>query len=320
MTLRPARPLTTQSIHMGSATHHTPTTPHGLTSRLLLLLVRIVGLMPFRLLYALSDLLYLLVYRLAGYRRGVVRRNLTEAFPEKSLREIMDIERGFYHYFTDMMVESCKLLTISHEEMMRRMTFSGVDTVNTLLAQGKSVALYLGHYGNWEWITSVRLWLHKDAVPAQIYHKLSNEAMDRTMLTLRERMGSVCIDMYQTVRYMAQAARSGKPHIIGFIADQSPKRREAHHFIPFLHHHTPVLTGTEKATKHFDYAAFFVGVRRLGRGRYTCELSPLHPDPKTLPDFELTSLYFRRLEQQIRECPELYLWTHKRFRYATKLP
>ncbi len=215
-----------------------------------------------------------------------------------------------------MALESCKMISIPPEEIKRRMKFTNVELANEMLRDGKSVSLFLGHYGNWEWIVSMTLWLHKDAVPAQIYHKLRNKAMDKIMRRMRERSGSVCVDMYKTVRYMANAASDSKPYIIGFIADQSPKKREVKHFVHFLNHEVPVLTGTEKATKHFGYKALFTSVKRVNRGYYECEFSLLHDAPETLPDFELTALYFRRLEQEIVQCPELYLWSHNRFKHA----
>ncbi len=286
----------------------------GLSFRASLFLVKAVSHIPFRLLYAISDFLYYPVYYLLRYRRKVVRQNLTSSLPEKSAEEIVRIEKQFYHFLIDTILESTKLNSLSPEEMKRRMVFKGVDRINAMLAGGQSVSAYLGHFGNWEWISSTGLWLKGNA--AQIYHRLRDGAMDDVMQVLRERMGNRCVDMTHTARFMARAKERGEAWIIGFIADQSPRRREAKHFIDFLSHRVPVLTGTEKATKHFGYAACYLSVRRLKRGYYECEFIPLHDDPASLPDFELTHLYFRRLEEDIRRHPELYLWSHNRFKYA----
>lgn len=280
-------------------------------------LVKMLSHVPFRLLYLLSDILFFPFYFIIRYRRTIVRKNLTESFPDKSIDEIIRIEKRFYHFFIDMALESCKLVSISPEELRRRMDFTNIKMMNDMLAQGQSVSVFLGHYGNWEWITSIGLWLYKDAVVAQIYRKLRNPSMDKIMRRLRERMGNQCVEMRQTVRFMAHAATGNRPHAIGFIADQSPKRREVKHFIPFLNHQIPVLTGTEKATKHYGYQAVFISMRRIKRGYYQCEITSLHDNPQSLPDFELTRLYFQRLEDEIRQHPEFYLWTHNRFKYAT---
>lgn len=282
----------------------------------LLSLVKIISYIPFRMLYVLSDIFFYPFYFVIRYRRKIVRNNLTESFPNKSIDEIIRIEKNFYHFFIDMTLESCKLISISPEEIKQRMKFTNIKLANEMLVEGKSISVFLGHYGNWEWISSIGLWLYKDAIVAQIYHKLRNKSMDKIMRRLRERMGNICVEMYKTVRFIANATTDNKPYIIGFIADQSPKKKEVKHFIQFLNHKIPVLTGTEKATKHYEYNSIFIGVKRVKRGYYECELSSLHDNPKSLPDFELTNLYFQRLEHEIQQHPELYLWTHNRFKYA----
>lgn len=279
-------------------------------------LVWLVSHTPFSVLYILSDLLYFPLYYLVRYRRSIVRKNMTESFPDKSLQEIIKLEKKFYHFFVDMALESCKLLSIAPDELGRRMRFVNIDFVNQMLGEGKSVSLFLGHYGNWEWVSTLALWLHKKAVAAQIYHQLRNEPMDRLMKLLRGRFGNVSVDMYKTARFMANASAEERPYIIGFIADQSPKMREVKHFLPFLNHTVPVLTGTEKVTKHYGYEAVFLSMKRVKRGYYECSFIPLHDHPASLPDFELTRLYYQQLENEIVRHPELYLWTHNRFKHA----
>ena len=285
---------------------------------LLRLLLKLVSYIPWCILYALSDVLFFLLYHVAGYRRKIVRRNLTESFPEKDLQEICRIEKMFYHFFSDMMLESCKLASISPEELRRRMQFKNIEAVNALARQGKNVALYLGHYGNWEWVSSMPLWFDEGVIGAQIYHKLRNKNMERLMLHIRGRMGAVSVDMHKTARYITELVNARQVCVIGFIADQSPRKRESLHFLPFLHHKTPVLVGTEKIIKHYGFEAFYLDVRRVKRGYYEAEFTPLHAEPRSLPDFELTALYFSRLEQAIRRQPELYLWTHNRFKHAER--
>lgn len=283
---------------------------------ILLSLVKVISYIPFRVLYVLSDILFYPFYYVIRYRRDIVRKNLTETFPDKSMADIIQIEKKFYHFFIDMAFESCKMISISQEDIKRRMKFTNIEMVNDMLASGKSVSVFLGHYGNWEWITSIGLWLHADAVVAQIYHKLRNKSMDKIMLRMRERTGNKCVEMYKTVRFMATVAKGDKPCMLGFIADQSPKKREVKYYTGFLNHNIPVLTGSEKATKHYGYNAVFIGMKRVRRGYYECELSSLHDNPESLPDFELTNLYYRRLEREIHQYPELYLWSHNRFKYA----
>lgn len=281
-----------------------------------LFLVKAIAYTPFRILYILSDILYFPLYHIVRYRRKIVRKNLTESFPDKAPDEIIRLEKKFYHFFIDMTLESCKLATITPEEMGKRIKLINLELINGMLREGKSISVYLGHYGNWEWISSIGLWFYEGTVVAQIYRKLRNKPMDKIMKKLRERMGNVCVDMHKTVRFMADAATDHRPYAIGFIADQSPKKRESKYFIPFLNHTVPVLTGTEKVTKHYGYKAVFICMRRIKRGYYECEFTSLHDNPQSLPDFELTNLYFKKLENEILQHPEFYLWTHNRFKHA----
>jgi len=243
---------------------------------------------------------------------------LTESFPEKSEQEIKRIEKGFYRFFTDQVLESCKMMTISPEEITRRMKFANVEAANAVFRKGKSIALYMGHYGNWEWVPSIPLCLEKNVMAVQIYHKLSNENMDRLMLNNRERLGAISVEMRKTARFITDMVQNGKVGIVGFIADHSPRKKDARHFLSFLNHDAPVLTGTEKVIKHYNFEAWFLNVKCIKRGFYEAELVRLHENPKELPDFELTALYFQMLEKMIVSRPELYLWTHNRFKYAKR--
>lgn len=290
-----------------------------MTYHLLSFFLRLFSYLPFCLLYIISDGLYFLVYYIFRYRRRIVRKNLTESFPEKSEHDIKEIEKKFYSFFTDNILESLKMFTISRKEMLRRVKFINVEEVDALMGDGKSISLFLGHYGNWEWMSSIPLHINKEVVAAQIYHKLSNKNMDRLMLYVRERMGAVCVEMRKTARYVNELATENKVCIIGFIADQSPRKKDSHHFLHFLNHNTPVLTGTEKITKHYDFGAFFLDVKRVKRGYYEARFVKMHDNPKSLPDFELTAIYYQMLEKCIRTQPELYLWSHNRFRNAEKL-
>lgn len=286
---------------------------------LLSFFIKLLSYIPFGVLYILSDFLFYFVYYVLRYRRIVVRKNLTESFPEKNNHEIKMIEKKFYRLFTDNILESCKMATISKKEISRRMKFINVEKLNAVLKDGKSVSLYLGHYGNWEWVSSIPIYLDKGIVGAQIYHKLHNEDMNKIILKNRGRMGAINVEMNRTARYINELAVENKVCIIGFIADQSPRKRDSRHFIPFLNHNVPVLTGTEKITKHYGFEAWFLKVRRIKRGYYEAEFVKMCENPKALPDFELTSIYFNMLEQMIKITPELYLWTHNRFKYAIKL-
>ena len=142
-------------------------------------IIKTLSYIPFWMLYAISDIMYYPLYYVIRYRREIVRKNLTESFPEKSLSEIITIEKKFYRFFMDMLLESSKIASISPDEMRKRMKFVNIDKTNKLLDEGKSLAFFMGHFCNWEWMTSVGLWIKDDVVCAQVYHKLINETFDK---------------------------------------------------------------------------------------------------------------------------------------------
>lgn len=284
--------------------------------KLLRSMLKTIGRTPFKMLYGISDGLYGILYYVVRYRRKVVRQNLTECFPEKSPKEIKKIEKAFYHNFLDNVLEAAKMGSMSSEEISKRMKFPNVEEVNKVLRSGKSVALYLGHYGNWEWISSMPIHLAKGAVTAQIYHKLANPDIDRLMLENRAAHGATNVEMRKTARFITDLATHGKECIVGFIADQSPRKRNIQHYLPFLNHRTPVTIGTEKIARHYGFEAWFVDVKKVKRGYYEAEFVLMNHNPKNLPEYELTEMYYRMLEQMIRRQPELYLWTHRRFKLA----
>ena len=148
------------------------------------------SLLPLRLLYLFGDGIYFLIYHVVHYRRRVVWKNLTESFPEKKEQELRRIEKGFYHWFCDYLVESIKLFSISEEEIKRRMVFKETELVDECVSSGQSCAIYLGHYCNWEWVTSLPFWISPKAQCGQIYHPLENACMDKMFLAIRQRFNA----------------------------------------------------------------------------------------------------------------------------------
>ena len=274
----------------------------------------LLSLLPLRVHYLLSDLLFHSLYHLLRYRRRIVRKNLVESFPEKTEAEIDRIERGFYHFFCDYLVESVKLMTIKPENLKRRMVFKGTELVDEIVEQGGSCAVYLGHYCNWEWVTSLPFWVTSKAQCGQIYHPIENPEFDRLFLKQRERFGAVCIPMENTLREILRYRSEKQPVVIGYISDQVPHWRNIHHWCDFLHHDTPVLTGTERVARKVGHAVFYLELSRVRRGYYEAEFKLIARDPKSLPEYEITTRYFQMLEETIRREPSFYLWSHNRWK------
>ena len=274
----------------------------------------LLSMLPLRVHYVISDGMYLMLYRLLGYRRKVVRVNLRNAFPEKTEEELQRIERGFYHFFCDYLAESVKLMTISRENLRRQMVFKGTDIVDEVIEDGQSCAVFMGHLCNWEWVTSLPLWVTPKAQCGQIYHPIENHTFDRLFLRLRQRLGAVCIPMKDTLREIISYRRKNQPVVIGYIADQKPHWVNIHHWLYFLHHDTPVLTGTERIVKKVNHAVFFLDVRRVRRGYYEATFKLITREPHKMPDYEITDAYFQLLEDSIRRAPEFWLWSHDRWK------
>ena len=274
----------------------------------------VLSLLPMRLHYMFSDFIYVIVYHLVGYRKKLVRKHLSDSFPDKSEEEIVRIEKAFYSWLCDYLVETLKLLSISEKELKRRMVFKGTDLVNELAEDGKSMALYLGHYCNWEWITSLPLWVTPQLHCGQIYHVLENPLFDKLFLKLRQRQGAVCIPMAETLRKLAEYRQKKQVVIIGYISDQVPFWNNIHHWLYFLNHDTPVLTGTERLARSAGHAVLYLDVERPKRGYYVAEIKLIERDPKKTKDYELTDAYFKLLETTIKRAPQFWLWTHNRWK------
>ena len=273
----------------------------------------LLSLLPFWMHYLLSDLLYVILYRMIGYRKTVVRSNLATSFPEKSEAELRKIERDFYHFFGDYIAESVKLMTISRWNLKKRLVFKGTDVVNEVIESGQSCAVYMGHYCNWEYVTSLPLWVTPKAHCGQIYHPIENKDFDRLFLRLRQRQGSLSIPMQDTLRRLLEYRKEKQATIVGFISDQKPHWVNIHHWVDFLHHDTPVLTGTERIVRKLNYAAFYLDMHRVRRGYYEAEFKLITRQPQEMGDYELTDAYFVMLEASIRRDPAFWLWSHNRW-------
>lgn len=274
----------------------------------------LLSLLPMRILYVFADMLYLIVAYIVRYRHRVIWENLTSSFPEKSQSEIKSIEKAFYHWFCDYLVETIKLMTMSRSQLQKRMRFTGMEQFNEVLNNGQSCAVYLGHYCNWEWITSLPYWIPDHVQCCELYHPLENQNFDKLFKSVRERQKAVCIPMHESLRKILEFKKNHKVLVIGYIADQVPMWNNIHHWVDFLHHDTPVLTGAERIAKHMEQVVFYGDVKRVKRGYYECEMKLVSQCPSKLEDYQITDIYFRLLEETIRRQPELWLWSHNRWK------
>ena len=278
---------------------------------LLTVALKAIAIWPYWVLHALSSVLYPIVYYVAKYRRAVTRRNLQNAFPEKSVKEIIEIEKKFYRHFCDYVVETLKLMHVSDKQMRRHMKFTNPELIEQLRADGRPIFLYLGHQCNWEYVISITMWTHPDFKAVQIYHPLKNKCMDKLMYRLRSRFNSVGVPQKQTLRAVLTMMREGKQPLLGLIADQRPSRKPEPEWMEFLNQDTPIITGGEvmgrKLNAHFIYGS----MRCVHRGYYELTFKPI--EPVEGEEFGYSKRYMRMLENDIVAQPHMWLWTHNRW-------
>lgn len=283
-----------------------------------------VALLPLWVLFLCADIIFILVYYVVRYRRRMVHDNLVKCFPEKCPREIHAIERRFYRNFADYVVEAIKLLHISDKEMMRRLTFSGLDSVRLTMDSGRSIVAFFSHTGNWEWVPSITLHCRQQteagAVFCQIYRPLRNRVFDRLMLHVRSRFGSVSIPKATTLRRFIEMRRENIVSITGFMSDQKPSHGDAVHIIDFLGRPTAVITGTAALAHRLGMAAVYFNMSKPRRGHYHIEIIPMCDDASKVDPLALTDCYFSHLESTIRREPAIWLWTHNRWKNGTGAP
>lgn len=275
-----------------------------------------LSVIPLKILYILSDFFFVVIYYIVGYRKYIVLKNLRFAYPDKSDKELNNISKKFYRFLCDLFFETSKLNFWSEKKIMQHMVFVNYEEINNLIRNNRSITMYLGHYGNWEWISSMALWLEKGIVGGQIYKKLTSQIADKLMIENRSKFGVRCIEMQQTLRHIHTQKEAGNISVTGYLADQSPMKEESKYFIKFMHKNTPVLTGAERITKRYGFEAYFVDVKRIKRGYWQAEFVKMHDNPQSLNDFRLTEIFYEMLTKTIYRQPEFYLWSHNRFKNA----
>lgn len=282
-------------------------------------LLHAVALLPLGVLYVVADVIYFLAYYAVGYRRKVVIRQLTDAYPCLAPQEIRRIARRFYRNFADYIVETIKLLHISDAEMRRRFTFSGTEAMDMLLDRDIPVMVLFSHCFNWEWAPSVTMWLRNAPGPrmhfGQVYRPLKNKWMDSLMLRIRSRFHSLNYPMAGVLRELLKARREGIRTATGFMSDQKPIYGDVRHVIDFLNHPTPALLGSAEMASKLKMGVVYWDISKRGRGRYHIDIVHVADNAADLSVTELTDRYFALLTATIDRDPAIWLWSHKRWKY-----
>ena len=280
-------------------------------SRLGTFFLYLVSLLPFWFLYLVADLLFVILYYIAGYRRNVVRENLLNSFPEKTAFERKIIEKKYFKYMADLMMETIKSISMSARSVNRRMICTNPELMEHYFGQGKSIIAAAGHYGNWE-MACLSFGFLTDKRRMIVYKPQSNEVFTDFFNKTRSRFGATMISMRQTLRKMIEYKNELTFTVLA--SDQTPTLADAKHFVTFLNQPTAVFLGVEKLSKVINCVVVFYKIELIKRGHYTYTFVPLVEDPKQTKPFEITEIHVRYLESLIKEKPEYWLWSHRRWK------
>lgn len=281
-------------------------------------IIWIITWIPLRILYLFSDICFPVVYYIVRYRRKVVRTNLTKSFPDKTEKEIQQIEIKFYRFFCDLFVETIYEMHIGEKEILSRMTFGNLEGILEQNKLDKSVMIMTAHYGNWEWTLAFKLFSQENYPSNPIYKRLRNSRFDKLIHQLRSKFGADLIEKNDLLRVMFRLQKGKEVGNFWMISDQTPNGRNLHYWTSFLHQDTPAITGTEQLARKFDYPVFYADIERIKRGYYHCEFIPISLEPKKTGEFEITEKYMKLLQKSIEAHPEFWLWSHKRWKFQRK--
>ena len=272
------------------------------------------SLLPLRVLYLFSDLAYFLVYYVFGYRKEVVLNNLRSAFPEKTEKERKRIAQKFYHNMMDTFIETIKMISVSQKFLDKRIN-GPWELINKFYASGRSVQLHIGHNFNWEWANDVAA--RRSKFPfLGVYMRISNKIFERMMYKLRSRSGTILI-LASKMREAFLPYRNTQ-YLLGLAADQNPGHPAKAYWIQFFGRPTPFVKGPEKGAKANNTIVVFAFINKVKRGYYELGLDVAEENPLTLPEGELTKRFVRYLENVIRKYPDMWLWSHKRWKHEWK--
>ncbi|TQO36265.1 KDO2-lipid IV(A) lauroyltransferase [Arenibacter algicola] len=280
-------------------------------------LLWLISILPFRLFYFFSDFVFFVLFYVVGYRKRVVSENLARAFPGKSKKELKKIKKEFYRHMCDMFLEMVKTLNISKEELKERYKIINIEVLQDIV-KDKSVLIVCSHYANWEWNVSINNYVN--AKGYAVYQKIGNSYFDDLIKKIRAKWNTTLITQQETVKTVYRNVQNGVNSAYGMVSDQSPQVKRAQYWSEFMGVKVPIFNGPESMARKLDLAVVFLKVSKVKRGYYQAEFIPITTSGKQTKKHQITDQFLRLTEDQIREKPEYYLWTHKRWKHRNKVP
>ena len=273
----------------------------------------LLALLPLRCLYVISDLLFVVVCYFVRYRRKVVMSNLRNSFPEKTEKELRQIARKFYRFICDLFIETVKIANIDTPQIRRRIKYSNPEIFDDLYRKGKQIFFATGHYGNWEWLATL-----ESTTPyhhATLYRPLENKLFDRFFYDMRTKYGTDAIPSKLVIRAIGKYIQENRLTTLCFLSDQSPTRDAIHYWRTFLNQETPMYMGVEKLAKRYNTAVLYYEIRRVKRGYYEVDVTPITENAAETAEKEITNKHVQLLEETIRRNPQYWLWSHRRWKH-----
>lgn len=280
-------------------------------------IIRAFSRLPLPILYILADIVYILLYKIAHYRVKVVRQNLLTAFPEKTDKERKQIEQQFYKHLSDYFFETIKALTISDDELTRRMKIRNPELIANLLDNNRTVFMYAAHIGNWEWFTNIPI-LYPDKEIHAFYQKQQNKLANYISLEVRTRRDIAAVEGHRGFRYTYECIRDNLPSVTLVIGDQCPHKGAQKIWMPFCGKDTPFLAGPEHIARKLNVALIYTSFVAYKRGYYEVQFRPIALNPKDLQPGECTRRFATMIEDDLARIPQLWLWSHRRWKLNHK--
>ena len=282
-------------------------------------LLKLIKLLPLNVIYLISDFTSFIIKNIFNYRQSIVKNNLRRSNLKLDDYQIQLITNKFYKYFTDLYLESIKMDSFSKLDFDKRLEVINVDLLNKFYDEGKSVVLMLSHYAGYEWCTSLPYYIKHKLIA--VYTPIKNKSVNSFIHNSRSKHGLDLISRYDAIKEIyKREVESEKPYMYGLVADQSPQLKSKNYWSKFLGVNVPIFTGSERIAKKYNLPVIYGKMKKIKRGYYSVEFELIAESPNDYSDYEITEKYLKQVENQLKEDPHPYLWTHNRFKHSDEAP
>jgi len=278
----------------------------------------LISILPFRILYGVSDFLYFFIYRVFRYRIKTVKENLDLVFPDKTTLEKKKIQQKFYHHLSDIFLEMIKTLSAPKSVISRRFIIKNPQELKRLESLNKSIILMYGHYASYEW--SIVVENHISFKGYGVYKRIANKYFDSLVKRIRRKYNTTLIHTKESISQLQELNEKNIRVVVAFVSDQSPKLNKAYHWTDFMGIPSPCYTGAEMLAKKLNHSVAFLKIEKVKRGFYEGTIVTLADNPSDFKNYDITDMFTKAVESQIYNSPEYYLWTHKRWKHRDKAP